>query len=154
MLITDPPPNSFIIFIREKKYTWYVTPDTWHVTPDMWHMAHDMLQMAGGRSWTFFKNFGSLALTVGELQVTCDIWHVTPDTGHVTHEMCDMTHRGGWPLCQILKSWDPTGFMMFWRLRGNGPLNQLISDKGVCRTAPATLGLLIIKLGFLPWLWC
>ena len=33
-------------------------------------------------------------------------------------------------------------FMIFWRFGGNGWLTDWLNNKGVCRTAPATLGLL------------
>ena len=62
--------------------------------------------------------------------MTPDKWHLTCDTWHVT---CDMWHMvGGWTFSQNVSSL--------------AQLNELINHlmkKGVCRTARATLGLLI-----------
>ena len=86
--------------------------------------------------------------------MTCDIWHVTCDMWHVTRDMWHMTCDMLWgvnilstfPLPSFYGLW----FMIFWRLGGKGSrtdlINQLINDKGVCRTAPATPGLLNIGL--------
>ena len=54
------------------------------------------------------------------LHLTCDTWHMTCDMWHMSYVMCHVTRRGWWTLC-------PT---------------QLINNKGACRTAPTTLGLL------------
>ena len=89
--------------------------DIWHVTPDSWHL-------------------------------TRDTWHVTPDTWHVT---CD-TWWGVNILSKFqLPSSNGLGFMISWRLGGKGSwlnewINELIKDEAVCRTVPATPGVLII----------
>ena len=57
----------------------------------------------------------------------CDMWHVTHDTWHMSRV---------------------TWFMILWRYGGKGWLSDLISDKAVYRTAPATPGLL--KIGLWP----
>ena len=69
------------------------------------------------------------------------IWHVTCDIWH-------MTLRGRWTLCQNFRSLA----LMVWKLRWfeeyfhkvslNQLMNEWISEKGVCKTAPATPGLL------------
>ena len=58
--------------------------------------------------------------------LTCDTWNMTCDTWQVT---CDML----WGV-NILSKFQPNEWM-----------NEWLSDKDVCRTAPATLGLLIIE---------
>ena len=69
---------------------------------------------------------------------------------HVTREMWHMT-RDTWREVNLLwKSQVPSfnclGFKMFWRLRGKGWLTEFMnlwmSNKGDCRTALTTLGLL------------
>ena len=90
-------------------------------------------------------------------QVTRDRWHVTRDTWHMTHSV-------GWTFSQNFNSlalpvWD-------WECledilsKGslNQSINQLINDRGDCRTAPATPGLLNIShktdLAFTQGNWC
>ena len=60
-------------------------------------------------------------MTCDMWHVTCDIWHVTCDTWHVT--CCDLWY---------LEDWEEKA----------DRLTDLNNDKGVCRTAPATPGLL------------
>ena len=68
------------------------------------------------------------------------MWHVTPDTWHLT--------RGGG--VKIFKKFQVSSFyglgvMIFEDLVEKADsLTDLISDKVVCRTAPATPGLLIM----------
>ena len=62
-------------------------------------MTHDTLHVTGGRRWTFFQNFSTLAFTVWK-------WRFVEDIFTKDHS-----------------------------------LSLLINDKGVCRTAPATPGL-------------
>ena len=86
--------------------------DMWQVTPDRWHL-------------------------------TCDTWHVTPDTWHVTRDMFGVVNiLSKFHLPNSYRLW----FMILWRSGGKGWLNQwineLINDKAVYRTAPATSGLL------------
>ena len=72
---------------------------------------------------------------------TCDTWHVTQDTWHVTHD--------GWrevnliSKIQLPRSYS-LGLKMFWRYFHNDLINELVNDKGVCRTVPATQGLVKI----------
>ena len=74
--------------------------------------------------------------------MTCDTWHVTRDTWHVT---CDML----WGVNILSKFQLPSSyclwFMIFWWFGGKGWLTQSINNEAVCRTAPATPGLLTIK---------
>ena len=75
--------------------------------------------------------------------LTRDTWHVTPDTWHLTPDIWHVV--GGEHNCQLSSSFD-LGEMMFGRFGGKGWLNELINelmnDKGECRTAQATPGLL------------
>ena len=72
------------------------------------------------------------------------MWHVTCDMWHVTH-------RGRWTFSQNFRSLAHT--VREWRcledLEEKGSLSKWVNDKGVCRTAPATPGLLITDLAFL-----
>ena len=55
-----------------------------------------------------------------------------------------MKYKGWWTLCQNFRSiplLNGLQGIMFWRLEGKGSLGELMNDGGVCRTAPATLGL-------------
>ena len=78
--------------------------------------------------------------------MTCDMWHLTCDTWHLT---CDML----WGVNILSKCQFPSTyslwFMIFWSFLGKAwltkSMNQSISDKGVCRKALATPGLLIIQ---------
>ena len=108
-------PSSYSLGVRGDM--WHLTCDTWHLTCDTWHL-------------------------------TPEIWHLTPDMWHMTYDMCHVTHRGWWTLCQNFRS---LALMVWvWRClqyseQKDDQLNQLmqwISDKGVCRTAPAKPGLL------------
>ena len=65
---------------------------------------------------------------------------MTPDTWHVTGGW-------GWTLSQNFSFLALTSLdvMMFWRFGGQGWINESLNDKGVCRTALATPGLLIIN---------
>ena len=74
----------------------------------------------------------------------CDTWHMTSDTWHVTCDEC-------WGLNILSKFQLPSSYGLgeteFWRYfneRITEWLNQWISDKGVCRSAPATPGMLKI----------
>ena len=87
--------------------------DMWHVTHDMWHVTHDM-------------------------------WHVTCDTWPVT---CDML----WGVNILSKFQLPSSyglwFMILWIFGEKAEwltdwMNEWINYEGVCRTAPATPGLL------------
>ena len=76
------------------------------------------------------------------------MWYLTRDTRHMTHDTWHMTHDmfGG---VDILSKFQlPSSyclwFMILWRSGGKGWLTDLISDKAVYRTAPATPGLLKI----------
>ena len=91
--------------------------------------------------------------------MTCDMWHVTRDrwqvtrdTWHVTHDMWHMTHGVVWTFsqnfsCLALTVWD------LWCCEYleekadtlNQWINESMNGEAVCRTAPATPGLLIIS---------
>ena len=74
--------------------------------------------------------------------ITCETWHITCDTWHVT---CDML----WGVnilskCQLPSSYS-LGGKVIWQSEGKYQLfNELINYEAVCRTAPATPGLLNI----------
>ena len=95
-----------------------------------------------------------------EKKNTCDMWHVTRDMWHVTRDMWQVTrdtwhvtHLGGWTFSQNFSSLALT-ICDLWYYEDleekddwlNQWMNELISDKTVYRTAPATPGLLIIIL--------
>ena len=88
-----------------------------------------------------------------------DMWHVTLDTWHVT---CDMWHMtcdtwqvgGGEPfspnfssLAHVVWEWRCFEDIFTKDELPNEWINELINYKGVCRTAPATPGLLKIYQG-------
>ena len=68
----------------------------------------------------------------------------------MTPDMWHETHGGGVNIlskCQFPSS-NVLGFMISWRLGGKGWMNEWMNDlminKGYCRTAPGTPGLLIM----------
>ena len=74
--------------------------------------------------------------------LTGDTWHVTPDMWHVTRGMWHLTHGGGLTfspnfISLALTVWD------FWYLEDLEEKDWLLNYEAVCRTAPATPGLLI-----------
>ena len=73
--------------------------------------------------------------------MTCDIWHMTCDMWHGTHDRWGEVNL--LPKCQ-LPCFYGLGVKVFWRYFYKGWETQLTSDKGVCRTALATPGLLNI----------
>ena len=94
-------------------FIWHVTCDMWHVTCDMWH-------------------------------VTCDMWHVTHDMWHLTHDIWQVG-EGDFFLLLFFSSLALT--VWEWRCSedistNHDLINQSVGDGGVCRTAPATPGLL------------
>ena len=84
--------------------------------------------------------------------VTCNTWHVTNDMWHVT---CDILHMEEGEHSPKLLGLG-LGVKLYWRFWGKWYvtewLNELISDKGVCRAAPATPGLnsYPLKIGWFP----
>ena len=87
----------------------------WHVIHDRWHATCD--------KW----------------HVTDDMWHMTCDTWHVTHRGWSTWSQNCRPLA--LTVWDLWNFED-WEEKDdplNDWINELISNKGDCRNAPATL---------------
>ena len=95
------------------------------------------------------------------LGVRGDTWHMTSDTWHVTYDMlqmtCAMWHTGVMIIVSNLQVPSSYGLgvkVWVWRfgceyseLKDHSIdkwMNKLFNHKGVCRTAPATPGLLII----------
>ena len=76
--------------------------------------------------------------------VTCDMWHMTCDMWHVTHDMWQV--GGGEPSLKIsapqLLRFPSEGLLKIISQRMTNGVNELMNDKGVFRTAPATPGLL------------
>ena len=74
--------------------------------------------------------------------MTCDTWHLTPDMWRVTWDTW-------WGVNILSKFQLPNSYGLVltvsWRFWTKGSLNELMSDGGDCRTAPATLGLLNIE---------
>ena len=100
-------------------------------------------------------------ITCNTWHMTCDTWHVTHDTWHVTHDMWHVTQKtwhvtgcGGWIFSQDFSSLALTvcDLWYFKDLEEKADwLTESISQcsvGGICRTAPATLGVLM-KLRFL-----
>ena len=84
-------------------------------------------------------------------QLTNDTWHVTPDMWHLTCDTWIMTNDGWWIFS---KNFSSPALPVWYRqcvedseLKDDS-INPLLNDKGVYRTAPATPGLLIIKIRF------
>ena len=75
--------------------------------------------------------------------MTCYMWQVTHDKGHMTWDML-------WGVNILskfqLSSPNCLWFMILWRFWGKGSRTKSINNKAVCRTAMATLGLLIMFL--------
>ena len=96
-----------------------------------------------GLSFEHFKGDFSNKFT---WQLTLNTWHRTPEAWHMTHDTwhqtCDM-----WCGVNLFSKFQVSifyslGVMMFWRVGGKGWLNSVMSDKGVCITAPDIQGLL------------
>ena len=67
------------------------------------------------------------------------MWHMTHDTGHMTHDIwCGVNILSKFQL----SSSNGLAVMMLWISGGKGSLTDWINYEAVCRTAPATLGLL------------
>ena len=78
--------------------------------------------------------------------MTPDTWHLTLDTWHGTPDMGHLTHGGVNILSKFqISSSHGLAVMILWRFGGKvlSDLSDLISNRGVCRTALATPGLLI-----------
>ena len=77
-----------------------------------------------------------------------DMWHVTFDTWHVTHDTWHMACDMLWRVNILSKFQLPSSYGLWfnisWRLGGKGWRTDWLNHVGVCRTAPATPGLLII----------
>ena len=85
--------------------------------------------------------------------VTCDMWHVTRDMWLMTWDTRQVT-CDTWREVNFLSKFQvPTSYglemKVCWRFEGKGWFNELIYHGGVCRTAPATPGLLI---NFISWM--
>ena len=95
------------------------------------------------------------------IYLTCDTWHVTRDTWHVTRDTRHMTCLGGWTFSQNFSALALTVCDLWYYedLEEKADwLTDLINDKAVYRTAPATPGLLNIhthtcKIHILAVLW-
>ena len=94
---------------------------------------------------------------IKKIHMTSDIWNMTSDTWHVTynrwHMTCDTWKVGEVDLLSKfqLPSFYGLGVKVFWRYVHKGSLTDwlnsfIMNDKGVCRTAPATQGLLNISI--------
>ena len=86
-------------------------------------------------------------MTCNTWDVTCDIWHVTGDSWHMTYDTWHMTHGVSRTFPQNFSYLYFTGlgvmmYLKIWWKKMNHWMNQLMKHEDVCRTAPATLGLL------------
>ena len=74
------------------------------------------------------------------------MWNVTGDTWHVPRDMWHVTVGGRWTFSQnsafYLLRFVIYDILKIWRKMLTQWLNELINYEGVCRTAPATPGLL------------
>ena len=81
---------------------------------------------------------------------TCDMWHMTHDMWHVTRDMWHVTLGGRWTFPRNFSSLALTAWEwkfvedIFTKDHWLKLINELMNEEGVCRTAPATLGLLMI----------
>ena len=80
-------------------------------------------------------------MTCDTWHLTHDMWHVTSDIWHATHDLWQVGLGGRWSFSHNFSSLALTVFE--WRCF-EGSVTDLINNKGVCRTAPATPGLLKI----------
>ena len=69
------------------------------------------------------------------------MWHLPRDTWHLT---CDMWWRVNSLSKLQLSSSYALGVLTIWRSEGKASVSESINDKGVCRTALAIPGLVII----------
>ena len=126
--------------------TWHMICDTWYVKHDTWHMTQDTLLNLNIVSKLF-----SLFLFYF-LNVTPDTWHMTHNMWHMTRDTRHVTLCGMWTVSQHFSSQALTlcDFWCFedWKEKRwvTELSNELINQEGVCGTAPATLGLLVILL--------
>ena len=108
---------------EEKNYTGHVTCDMWHMICDIWHMTRDMWHVTCDM-WH---------VTCYMLHVTFDTWHVTLDTGQVGAGEPSLKISAP----QLLQFGSDGGLKIFSQSITDWVI-QLINNKGVCRTAPAT----------------
>ena len=82
------------------------------------------------------------------------LWHTTHYMWHGTHDTWHVT----WKEVNILSTFQvPSsygfGVNVFWRFGGKGSLSYLVNDKAICKTAPATPGMLN-TLQWEMWIFC
>ena len=91
-------------------------------------------------------SFTTLSEKKKEKNVACDTWHVTCDMWYVTRDMWHVTGEGRWTFSQSFSSLALTTlewrFVEYLEEKADSLPFKSVSDKGVCRTAPATQGLL------------
>ena len=132
---------------------WHMTHDTWHKTLDMWHMTYDRWEEVNLLSKCQLPSSYGLGVRDDMWHLTCDTWHVTPDTWHMTPNIWDVSRDTQGVMKIVSKFQLPRSFglgvKVSWRFWTKGWLaewmNESIIDEAVCRTAPATPGLLIRK---------
>ena len=122
----------------------------WHKTGDKWQMSTDIWQVGGGEPDLKISACSSYGW---ELEVTCDTWHVKSDTWYLTcdtwHMTPDIWHTWGDEYCVNISGPKLLGFgcegvlKILKEMITDSWINWLINDQVVCRTAPATPGLII-----------
>ena len=136
---------------------WQVTYDNWHLTSnillltsDIWHLASDIWHLSSHISYLTFDmwymTYNMWNMICDMWHVNFDMWHVTRYTWHMTSDMWHMTCDTCWGVNILskfqLSSSNGLGVMLLW-IYFNKPSLTLMNHEAVCRTAPATLGLLI-----------
>ena len=116
----------------------------WHVTCDTKQVVRGEHSLTCGGRWTFFEYVSFLALACG-FGTDSDKWYVTGDTWNITCDTWRMTHGEGWIFSKNVPSLALMASVRqcFGDIFTKGHwLTYIIPKKGVCRTAPATPGML------------
>ena len=106
------------------------------MTSDTWFLTHDPWWWEDVNILSKFQLHTSYGLVVAG-----DMWHLTPDMWHVTHDTWHVALCRRWTFSQnfslpALTFWEK---WCFEDLKDKVPVSLLISDEGVCRTAPGLL---------------
>ena len=111
--------NILLKLLVHSSYVLVIRGDMWHLTCDTLHKTPDMWHMTYDMS-----------------HVTCVIWHTGGDEHCLTISGPYLLWFGCEGVLKILNKRRTTDWM-------KELINKLINDKCVCRTAPATPGLII-----------
>ena len=116
-----------------------MTCDMRHMRQGTWHMTGDRWEEVNVLSKCHLPSSYSLGVTGDMWHLTCDTWHTTHDTWYVSHDTQGVVNTVSKFQVRCLNG---LGVMMFLKYGGKEWQSKSINNKGFCRTAPDTQGLL------------